>query len=157
VREELLGRDRTTTIWWLSGRGQWSRLEPPDKSDTARRWDDPSGHQRSPRRFAWRVPDLPLPILAQQLIEQVRRIRQKKSAPSLLVLRSQPAGSLLYLILPTLDLYLAPIKSRNCSRCTPGVRYIYGDISMTSRDRKWYIGSRRFLSSARTTCSLGLT
>jgi len=30
-------------------------------------------------------------------IEQVRRIQQKKSAPSLLVLRSKPAGSLLYL------------------------------------------------------------
>ena len=78
------------------------------------------------------VPDLPLPILAQQPIEQVRRIQQMKSAPSLLVLRSKPAGSLLYLILPTLDSYLALNKSRNCSRCTHGVRYIYGDISMST-------------------------
>ena len=66
-----------------------------------------------------------LPILVQQPIEQVRRIQQKKSAPSLLVLQSKPAGSLLYLILPTLDFYFALIESRNCSRCTPGVRYIY--------------------------------
>jgi len=49
------------------------------------------------------------------------------------VLRSKPAGSLLYLVLPTLNLYLALHKSRNYSRCTHGVRYIYIDISMTTR------------------------
>ena len=37
----------------------------------------------------------------------------------------KPAWSLLYLILPTLDLYLILIESRNCSRYTPEVRYIY--------------------------------
>ena len=48
------------------------------------------------------------------------------------MLRSKPAGSLSYLNLLTLDLYLSLNDLQNCSRCTHEVKHIYGDISMTT-------------------------